>query len=454
MQEGLDTSEASVSSTATERGRSNNHSATHAASSTQDNEVAPLERHRPGRPKRRAWSIERRLLEWIYDRVGRPRLSIVLWDGTAVGDTQSSAPRIIIQQPDVLRKLVWNPNLAFGETYSEGTLQIQGDLLNLLVEINRGLTRVREQRGPARNKRFTANSHSFAKSKSSVHHHYDLGNDFYKLWLDEQLVYTCAYYPDAKTTLAEAQSSKLDYVCRKLRLKAGERVAEAGCGWGALAMHMARHYGVSVKAYNLSTEQIQYARDRAQREGLSDRIEFVQDDYRNLTGEFDAFVSVGMLEHVGPENYRGMGQLIARILTPQGRGLIHSIGRNVKRNLDPWTDKYIFPGAHPPSLREMMDIFEGSGFSVLDVENLRLHYARTCADWLSNFDKVADRVKKMFDERFVRMWRLYLAASSATFDSGDLQLFQVVFARAENNSLPNTRDDWYAQPLRRGFSAS
>lgn len=454
MQEGLDTSEASVSSTATERGRGSNHAATHAALSAPDNNVAPPERHHPGRQMRRAWSIERKLLEWIYDRVGRPRLSIVLWDGTAVGDTQSSAPRIIIQQPDVLRKLVWNPNLAFGETYSEGTLQIQGDLLTLLVEINRGLTRVREQRGPARNKRFTANSHSFAKSKSSVHHHYDLGNDFYKLWLDEQLVYTCAYYPDAETTLAEAQSSKLDYVCRKLRLKAGERVAEAGCGWGALAMHMARHYGVSVKAYNLSTEQIQYARDRAQREGLSDRIEFVQDDYRNLTGEFDAFVSVGMLEHVGPENYRGMGQLIARILTPQGRGLIHSIGRNVKRNLDPWTDKYIFPGAHPPSLREMMDIFEGSGFSVLDVENLRLHYARTCADWLSNFDNVADRVRKMFDERFVRMWRLYLAASSATFDSGDLQLFQVVFARAENNSLPKTRDDWYAQPLRREFSAS
>jgi cyclopropane-fatty-acyl-phospholipid synthase len=147
-----------------------------------------------------------------------------------------------------------------------------------------------------------------------------------------------------------------------------------------------------------------------------------------------------------------MGQLISRILTPNGRGLIHSIGRNVKRNLDPWTDKYIFPGAHPPSLREMMDIFEGAGFSVHDIENLRLHYARTCAAWLSNFDRVADRVQQMFDERFVRMWRLYLAASSATFDSGDLQLFQVVFARAENNSLPWTREDWYSQPLRRQFS--
>ena len=274
-----------------------------------------------------------------------------------------------------------------------------------------------------------------------------LANDFYRLWLDEQMVYTCAYYPLPETTLSEAQVAKLDYVCRKLRLKPGERVAEAGCGWGALALHMARKYGVSVQAYNLSTEQIQYARQKAQAEGLSDRVEFVQDDYRHMTGQFDAFVSIGMLEHVGPENYRAMGQLISRVLTPAGRGLIHSIGRNAARPLDPWTDKYIFPGAHPPSLREMMDLFEDSGFSVMDFENLRLHYARTCADWLARFEHQSAAVAKMFDERFVRMWRLYLAASSVTFENGDLQLFQVVFSREVNNSLPWTRADWYAEPL-------
>jgi cyclopropane-fatty-acyl-phospholipid synthase len=444
MQEGLDTTAPSVSSTSTDPGRNGNHAASPASVHGEKSHPQPI---RDGQI-RKAWPVERKLIEWVYDRVGRPRLAIVLWDGTTVGETHSSVGQIVIRQPDALRRLVWNPNLAFGESYTEGTLLIQGEVLPLLREINRGLERARQQRPVVRGKRFTSRSHSFAKSKSSVHHHYDLGNEFYKLWLDEQLVYTCAYYPAAETTLAEAQTAKLDYVCRKLRLKPGERVAEAGCGWGALALHMARHYGVSVKAYNLSIEQVQYARERTRKEGLSDKIEFVQDDYRNLTGQFDAFVSVGMLEHVGPENYRGMGQLIAQVLTPTGRGLIHSIGRNVKRDLDPWTDKYIFPGAHPPSLREMMDIFEGSGFSVLDVENLRLHYARTCADWLSNFEQVADQVGRMFDERFVRMWRLYLAASSATFDSGDLQLFQVVFARAENNTLPWTRDDWYSPPLR------
>jgi cyclopropane-fatty-acyl-phospholipid synthase len=410
----------------------------------------PLDRDAiPTGTRRPLWLLERSLIEWVYERAGSPRVELVLWDGTTLGDTQTPVGRIVLRQPSVLRRLFWNSNLAFGECYSEGDLLIIGDLRAVLLEVNRGLSRARQHR-PVRLpvKRFAGRSHSVANSKSSVHHHYDLGNDFYKLWLDERLVYTCAYYPEADTTLAEAQVAKLDYVCRKLRLKPGERVVEAGCGWGALALHMARHYGVSVQAYNLSTEQIAHARQWAQSEGMGDRVQFVQDDYRHMTGQFDAFVSVGMLEHVGPENYRAMGQLMSRVLTPEGRGLIHSIGRNSKRSLDPWTEKYIFPGAHPPSLREMMDLFEDAGFSVLDVENLRLHYARTCADWLANFDRVADRVAQMFDERFVRMWRLYLASSSATFESGDLQLFQVVFARDNNNSLPITRADWYSDSQR------
>jgi cyclopropane-fatty-acyl-phospholipid synthase len=393
-------------------------------------------------------ALERRLIEWAYQRVGRPRVSLVLWDGTIIGDQQSAVGQLVIQHPSTLRRLFWNPNLAFGECYSDGSLLIRGDILTVLLEVNRGLTRAREQGTiPADSRPRGSRTHSLSKSRSRVHHHYDLGNDFYKLWLDEQLVYTCAYYAEPGVSLTRAQSDKLEYVCRKLRLQPGERVVEAGCGWGALALHMARHHGVSVQAFNLSSEQIAHARQWAQREGLSDRVEFVQDDYRNIEGTFDAFVSVGMLEHVGPENFRGLGQLMSRVLTPAGRGLIHSIGRNAQRALDPWTDKYIFPGAHPPSLREMMDLFEDGGFSVLDVENLRLHYARTCVDWLTNFEKVADQVEKMFDERFVRMWRLYLAASAATFENGDLQLFQVVFSRADNNSLPWTRSDWYSPPL-------
>jgi cyclopropane-fatty-acyl-phospholipid synthase len=285
---------------------------------------------------------------------------------------------------------------------------------------------------------------TLAESKASVYHHYDIGNEFYKLFLDKQFVYTCAYYEHADDSLEVAQEAKLNYVCRKLRLRPGETVVEAGCGWGALALHMARHYGVSVKAYNLSREQLAYARARAEAEGLSHRVEFIEDDYRNIQGRYDAFVSVGMLEHVGPLNYPILGALMRRVLTGDGRGLIHSIGRNFAAPLDAWIEQRIFPGAYPPSLKEMLDLFENSGFSVVDVENLRPHYARTCRQWLERLEQNAERVIEMFDVDFYRMWRLYLAGSSSAFLSGWLQLFQVVFTRATNNQLPMTRADWYS----------
>jgi cyclopropane-fatty-acyl-phospholipid synthase len=168
-------------------------------------------------------------------------------------------------------------------------------------------------------------------------------------------------------------------------------------------------------------------------------VEYIEDDYRNITGEFDAFVSVGMLEHVGPAHYRVMGQVIDRCLKPQGRGLIHSIGRNRPQQMNAWIERRIFPGAHPPTLREMMEIFEPSGFSVLDIENLRLHYSRTLIAWLDRYEANVDLVREMYDESFVRAWRLYLLGSIAAFNVGALQLFQVVFTRANNNDLPWSR---------------
>jgi cyclopropane-fatty-acyl-phospholipid synthase len=276
-----------------------------------------------------------------------------------------------------------------------------------------------------------------------VHHHYDIGNDFYRLWLDERMQYTCAYYADPAFTLEEAQVCKLDHVCRKLQLRPGEKVLEAGCGWGGLALHLAERYGVSVRAFNLSHEQVAYARDRARAAGLGQRVEFVEDDYRSATGTYDAFVSVGMLEHVGRENYGELGRVIDRCLTPVGRGLIHSIGRNAPRPLDPWITRRIFPGAYAPALSEMMSIFEPFALSVLDVENLRLHYARTLEHWLERFEHHVPRVAAMFDDRFVRMWRMYLAGSVAAFKTGALQLFQIVFARESNNDVPWTRRHMY-----------
>jgi len=235
----------------------------------------------------------------------------------------------------------------------------------------------------------------------------------------------------------------MDHVCRKVRLQPGERIVEAGCGWGGLALHMARQYGVKVKAFNISHEQIVYARWRARQEALDGSVEFIEDDYRNIHGRFDALISVGMLEHVGREHYRELGRVIHRTVGDSGRGLLHFIGRSRPRPLNAWLRKHIFPGAYPPTLREMMEMFEPWNFTVLDVENLRLHYARTLEHWLERFERSRQQVAALFDDRFVRMWRLYLAGSAAAFHTGTMQLFQVVFAGSECNAIPWTRAYMY-----------
>ena len=392
-----------------------------------------------------SWPWERWLAHRLMTSLGSPEFLLELWDGYRIGTSVSSVGTIRILKPSVLTRLCSQGSLAFGEAYSDGTLEVQGDLVEVSVELNRDLARSSPSWFSRLCDRWqrTSHRHSIAESQSSVFHHYDIGNEFYQQWLDEQLVYTCAYYSRPGLTLEEAQVAKLDHVCRKLRLQPGETVVEAGCGWGALALHMARKYDVSVVAFNISREQLAYAHDRAKAEGLDDRVQFIEDDYRNIRGRFDAFVSVGMLEHVGIGNFAELGRLIDRSLKPSGRGLIHTIGRNVPAPLDAWNDKYIFPGAEPPSLSQMTKIFEAGRLSVLDVENLRLHYAKTLEEWHRRFEAAAEHIEHQFDARFVRMWRLYLCASIAAFLSGDLQLFQVTFSRAENNNVPWTRADLY-----------
>jgi cyclopropane-fatty-acyl-phospholipid synthase len=235
----------------------------------------------------------------------------------------------------------------------------------------------------------------------------------------------------------------MEHVGRKLRLRPNETVLEAGCGWGALALHLARRHGVRVRACNVSGEQIAWARARAQREGLAGRVEFIEDDYRNLTGRCDAFVSVGMLEHVGPEHFGDLRRVMDATLASHGRGLLHSIGRNRPLEFGPFVARRIFPGAYPPTLREMVGLLEPADFSVLEVENLRLHYARTLEHWLARFEAHHEEVAERFDARFVRMWRLYLTGSIAGFRTGTLQLFQVLFARGSSNAVPWTRADLY-----------
>jgi cyclopropane-fatty-acyl-phospholipid synthase len=246
-------------------------------------------------------------------------------------------------------------------------------------------------------------------------------------------------------TLEDAQIAKMDHVCRKLRLQSGERVVEAGCGWGTLALHMATRYGARVRAFNISREQMEYARARARVLGASGLVEFIEDDYRNISGRYDAFVSIGMLEHVGLQNYDEFGRIIDRSLEHNGRGLLHSIGRIRPAPMNAWIEKRIFPGAYPPALCEMLALLEPHYFSVLDVENLRLHYALTLKHWLQRFEDASERVRQMYDERFTRAWRFYLAGSIAAFNTGNLQLFQVLFARSRSNDVPWTRAHLHAE---------
>jgi cyclopropane-fatty-acyl-phospholipid synthase len=373
---------------------------------------------------------------------------MVLWDGTAiVPPGVQPKGTLVIRDWRTLLKLAIDPELHFGDAYTDGRIDLEGDLKELLVEVYRSFPT-----GESRRPSFPAliskaldwtQANTRSGSRRNIHRHYDIGNDFYRLWLDSGLLYTCAYYPTPKDDLETAQVAKMNHVCRKLRLRPGDRVVEAGCGWGALALHMARQYGARVKAYNISSEQISYARQKAAAEGLSESVEFVHDDYRNITGSFDVFVSVGMLEHVGPQNYGELGAVIHRSLNETGRGFLHFIGRNRIRPLNAWIRRRIFPGAYPPTLRQVMDIFEPWSFSVLDVENIRLHYARTLEHWLERFENSAARVTQMFGPEFVRAWRLYLAGSIAAFRTGSLQLFQIAFARQNNNQVPWTRNHLY-----------
>lgn len=392
--------------------------------------------------------LDRGFARRVLELLDQPTLGVVLWDGQEIA-LPSTTPylKAHIRDRGAFYGLVRNPSLHFGDLYSAGRIDVEGDLVEFLIAVYDGMGEKGRKSVLRRlHKLLTPRprANTLNESRVNIHHHYDIGNSFYELWLDsEYQQYTCAYFPDPTMTLEQAQVAKLEHICRKLELKPGDRVVEAGCGWGGLARYMARVHGAHVRAYNISHEQVAYARERARAEGLADRIEYVEDDYRNMSGEYDKFVSVGMLEHVGPDHYRELGGVINRVLTANGRGLIHSIGRNKPELMNAWIEKRIFPGAYPPTLREMMNIFEPQSLSVLDVENLRLHYARTLRHWLARFESHADKIESMFDRSFVRAWRLYLAGSIAAFLTGSLQLFQVVFARPRDNDLLPSRVHLY-----------
>ncbi len=393
-----------------------------------------------------AFPLETWLLRQLFHSIGTIPIRLAMKDGAGVSPPGADpVATVVVSDLPTLFKLMADPEMAFGEAYADGRIEVEGDLAEVLAAIYRAW----ERSGGGLYERFTSKclnwlqDNSLDGSRNNIHRHYDLGNDFYELWLDPQLVYTCAYFASPDDTLEDAQKAKLDYVCRKLQLQPGERVVEAGCGWGALALHMAESYGVSVRAFNISHEQIAWARMQAASRGLSHRVEFIEDDYRSITGKYDAFVSVGMLEHVGAAHYADFGRTIHRAVGDAGRGLLHFIGRSHKGEFSRWIRKRIFPGAYVPTLGEAVSVLQPHRFAVLDVENLRLHYVRTLECWLERFERVAAQVSAKYDPWFTRAWRLYLAGSIAAFRANTLQLFQITFGGPESKQISWTRASLY-----------
>jgi cyclopropane-fatty-acyl-phospholipid synthase len=390
-------------------------------------------------------TFDRWLAAAVQRTIADGPVRLELWDGRrAAGAPDRAAGDLLVGDRRALIGLAVNPDLYFGEAYTAGRIRVRGPLRDVIHALSRS-----SAANPSRWERaaaFLARANDIGAARRNVEHHYDLGNDFYALWLDAGMVYTCAYYADEAMTLDEAQKAKLDLVCRKLQLRPGEMVFEAGCGWGALAIHMAREYGVRVRAFNLSREQLHWARASAEREGLADRVEFIEDDYRNVSGQCDAFVSVGMLEHVGRRSYAALAEVLRRTIRRSGgRGLLHFIGRDVPRPLNAWIRRHIFPGAYVPALDEVArDVLSPAAMSIVDVENLRLHYARTLAAWSNRFAAARDRVRARSGEEFCRTWELYLAGSEAAFRTGWMQLFQVVFAPRESAPPFFTRAPLYS----------
>jgi cyclopropane-fatty-acyl-phospholipid synthase len=388
--------------------------------------------------------IATRALAKLVERLEDVPLRIALYDGRELGAPPERARATVrVADRGALLRLLYDVELEFGELYREGRLRVEGDLVGLL----RAAFRKHEPYGLAaklvpRRLLWGVSRNDVRAARRNAQHHYDVGNDFYQLWLDERMVYTCAYFPQPTHGLEEAQLAKLDHVCRKLALRPGEQVIEAGCGWGALALHMARWYGVRVRAWNVSREQVAFAREQAEKQGLQDRVEFILDDYRAISGRCDAFVSVGMLEHVGKAYYPELRRVIGRSLEPEGRGLIHTIGRTRPGRLARWIERRIFPNAYPPTLRDMMEIFEPD-FAVLDVENLRRHYALTLRHWLARYEAHQTRATELVGPERARAFHLYLAGSIAAFEAGSLELFQVVFTRKDNLRFPWTRAHVY-----------
>ena len=395
------------------------------------------------------------LLAWLLSRIIRVgRLELVDAAGRhhVFGGTPGPSVTVRLHDPALHRKLVRNPRLNVPEAYMNGTLTIeQGGLYELFELLARNEQLLADDRRwtflnrLARLPRRLQQHNPISRSRRNVAHHYDLSDELYDLFLDHDRQYSCAYFLSPDDDIDTAQLNKRQHIAAKLLLRPGMKVLDVGSGWGGLALYMASECGVDVTGLTLSTEQLKVARRRAAQAGLSDRVRFMPRDYREEHGQYDRVVSVGMFEHVGVGQYPAFFDQVNRLLKPDGVALLHCIGRSDGPGAtNPWIRKYIFPGGYSPAISEVLPVIEKTHLWVTDVEVLRLHYAETLKAWRRRFLQQRDKVLKLYDERFCRMWEAYLVGAEMAFRYGGHLVMQIQMAK-QVDTVPITRDymfDW------------
>jgi cyclopropane-fatty-acyl-phospholipid synthase len=366
-------------------------------------------------------------------------------------------PSVTVRVADAAtdRALAFNPWLAVGEAYMAGKLIIEEGSLYDLIDISMANAGIIQH---VRWQRLITAFHTLARwwhqhnpiglARQHVAHHYDLSRRLFELFLDESMQYSCAYFVKPSISLAEAQTAKLRHIAAKLLLEPGQRVLDIGCGWGGLAIYLAKTAGVKVVGVTLSKEQHEVAQQRAREAGVEDLVTFKLQDYRLETEHYDRIVSVGMFEHVGVKHYREFFSSVERLLKPKGIALLHAIGRRDGPGFtNPWLRKYIFPGGYSPALSEVVPFVERTGMWITDIEILRLHYAETLRCWRENFNRHRAEIARIYDERFCRMWEFYLMGSELSFRHDYNMVWQMQLSRSIN-AVPLTRDymaDWERQ---------
>lgn len=359
-------------------------------------------------------------------------------------------PQVTMRLTDrkLYRTLVFNAELAAGEAYMDGTMRFEeGSTLRdflTLFSINRlslGSYPIQKVlRAIKMRFRKRQQSNRKGQAQQNVAHHYDLGNDFYKLFLDQNMLYSCAYFREPGETLEQAQRNKLRLLASKLGLKPGMKVLDIGCGWGDLALYLAALEDVDVLGVTLSREQQALATQRAEKAGLAGRVRFELRDYRDVEGPFDRVVSVGMFEHVGVQHYDEFFKKLNALMPDDGLTVLHSIGHMSPPGMaSPWLRKYIFPGAYSPALSEVFEVVERNSLWVTDLEFLRVHYATTLSHWIDRFEANRDKVVALYDERFARMWEFYLISAEMMFRTGSQLVFHMQLSRARDGA-PIVRD--------------